>query len=405
MEFWKRNLFILWGAQFLAMLGMHLVIPFLPFFVRELGSPESEVAFWSGAAFAGTFFSAFLATPFWGTLGDRYGRKVMVVRAILGLALAQVLIGFSQDVYQLVFFRVLQGAISGFIASSLALVSTNTPKGRMSYALGILQSATAAGMVLGPFVGGVLADSIGYRPVFFITAGLCLISGIAIIALVREETPPGGSARRFGVIDNFRLVARHRELRIAGISLVVIQMAVLMIEPVFALFIESFDREHEYLSTITGLIFSIAGIFMIISGPWWGKRSDRVGQKNSLTIALAGAGGAYACHTLVSGLLQLAVLRAFLGLMRGAVLPGLYSLVSIHAPQERQGGVMATASSLTLLGNTMGPLLGGLLAGFFGITASFVAAGIILVGVSLFLHFSLPEMRGSTARPTTNDAR
>lgn len=385
------------------MLGMNLVIPFLPFFVRELGSPEAEVAFWSGAAFAGTFLSAFFATPFWGTLGDRYGRKAMVVRAIFGLALSQILVGLSQDVYQLVLFRILQGAISGFIASSLALVSTNTPKGRMSYALGILQSATAAGMVLGPFVGGVLADSIGFRPVFFITAGLCAISGVAIVAWVREETLPHSGTRRFGVLDNFRLVARHRELRIAGISLVVIQMAVLMIEPVFALFIETFDREHEYLSTVTGLIFSIAGIFMIISGPWWGKRSDRLGQKKSLTIALAGAGGAYACHTLVSGLLQLAILRAFLGLMRGAVLPGLYSLVSFHAPQERQGGIMATASSLTLLGNTLGPLLGGILAGLFGITASFMAASIILVGVSLFLHISLSETRSPAAGLTTHD--
>ena len=160
MEVWKRNLYVLWGTQFLAMLGMNLVVPFLPFFVRELGVSEGEVAFWSGAAFSGTFLSAFFATPFWGSLGDRYGRKVMVVRALFGLAVSQVLVGLSQDVYQLVLFRLLQGGISGFIASSLALVSTNTPKNRIGYALGVLQSSTASGMVLGPFVGGLLADSI-----------------------------------------------------------------------------------------------------------------------------------------------------------------------------------------------------------------------------------------------------
>jgi DHA1 family multidrug resistance protein-like MFS transporter len=374
------------------MLGMNLVVPFLPFFVRELGvRSEAEVALWSGAAFAGTFLSAFVATPFWGTLGDRYGRKPMVIRAIFGLALSQVFIGFSQNVFQLVAFRILQGAISGFIASSLALVSTNTPKDKIGYALGILQSSTASGMVLGPFVGGLLADMIGYRSIFFITALLCAAGGVVVLLMVHETSPGLPASGKATVIDNIRLMYSNRQLRLVGLSLIIAQAAVLMIEPIFALFIESFNTETEYLSTLTGAIFSIAGVFMIVSAPWWGKRSDRLGQKRNLTLALAAVSIAYAGHALVTSLVQLGFLRAFLGFARGAVLPGLYALVSIHAPAERRGGMMAIASSLTLLGNTIGPLLGGFTASRFGIRTSFVVASSILLLLCTLLWREMTE--------------
>jgi len=256
------------------MVGMNLVVPFLPFFIRDLGITDSnELARWSGLVFAGPFFLSFVATPLWGTLGDRYGRKVMVVRAIIGLGISQVLIGLSQDVVQLLVFRVVQGAISGFIAAALALVSTTTPREHTGYALGFMQSSTAAGMVLGPFVGGLLADLLGYRGIFFITATLCFIGGAVVALNVRESTSPGAETQRFTVLQNVRLMISDRRLRVVGATLVVTQLSVLMIEPIFALFIESFTTDTRYLSTLAGGIFSISGVFMVISSPWWGKPS------------------------------------------------------------------------------------------------------------------------------------
>ncbi len=197
MEPWRKNLYILWATQFLAMVGMNLVVPFLPFFIRELGVTDpDELARWSGLVFSGPFVLSFIATPIWGALGDRYGRKNMVVRAIFGLAVSQLLVGFSQDVIQLFIFRIVQGAISGFIASSLALVSTNTPREKVGYALGLMQSASAGGMVLGPFVGGLLADLIGYREIFFVTASLCTIGGVVVVFLrARSSTRSRGAPR------------------------------------------------------------------------------------------------------------------------------------------------------------------------------------------------------------------
>jgi DHA1 family multidrug resistance protein-like MFS transporter len=392
MELWRKNLYILWGTQFLAMMGMNLVVPFLPFFIRQLGVIDpNELAWWSGLVFSGPFLLSFFATPIWGTLGDKYGRKIMVVRAIFGLAISQVLIGFSQDVYQLFFFRIVQGAISGFIASALALVSTNTPKERMGYALGFLQSSTAGGMVLGPFVGGVLADLVGYREIFFLTATLCAIGGVVVLLNVRETTHADVHAKRFSVLQNYRLMYTDKRLRIVGAVLVVGQVSVLMIEPIFALFIESFKTDTKYLSTLAGSIFSVSGLFMVASAPWWGKRNDRLGYKRNLYTALAIVGIAYAGHIIVANLVQLALLRAFLGLARGGVLPALYSLTSLFSPPERRGGMIAIASSLTILGNMLGPVIGGFIAGRFGITASFVANSCMLVTASLVVRKYLSD--------------
>lgn len=384
MEPWRKNLYTLWGTQFIAMLGMNLVVPFLPFFIRELGVTDPDaLARWSGLVFAGPFFISFFATPLWGALGDRYGRKPMVVRAIFGLAISQLLIGFSQDVYQLLFFRIVQGAISGFIASALALISTNTPREHVGYAMGFIQSSSAAGTVFGPFVGGLLADLIGYRPIFYVTASLCTIAGIVVILLVTELVNVHPAARQFTVWDNVKLMFGDKRLRVVAVTLVGAQMSILMIEPIFALFVEGFEADTRYISTIAGTIFSIAGLFMVISAPWWGRRNDRTGYRKNLMVSLAVLGVCYSGHLMVGSLVQLGALRAFLGFARGAVLPTLYALTTVFSPPERQGGMMAIASSMTILGNMLGPTVGGMVAGTFGISAPFIANSILLVLLSL----------------------
>ncbi len=400
MESWRRNLYILWGTQFLAMVGMNLVVPFLPFYIRQLGVTDpADLSRWSGIVFAGPFFISVVATPLWGSLGDRYGRKMMVIRALFGLALSQVLMGFAQNVYQLLLFRIIQGAVSGFIASALALISTNTPKQHIGYALGFIQSASAGGMVLGPFVGGVLADFAGYRQIFFITATLCIIGGLVVIRFVTEEfTPSSGTALKT-VLANFTLMATDRRLRIVALSLVIAQMSVLMIEPIFALYIESFRSDARYMSTLAGGIFSILGVFMVVSAPWWGTRNDRHGYVRNLAAALVVVGIAYAGHIVVQSLTQLAVLRAFLGFARGGVLPSLYGLTMLYAPPDRRGGMIAVAASMTILGNMIGPVVGGFIAGHFGITASFVATSTLMVVNGLIIFKTLDDPPQGTVAP------
>lgn len=383
MQHWKKNLYVLWGTQFLAMVGMNLIVPFLPFYIRHLGvTNDQELARWTGLIFAAPFLTAVVATPVWGALGDRYGRKAMVVRAIFGLGLAQILIGMAGDVYQLLAFRLLQGLISGFIAASLALASVNTPTEKLGYALGLLQTATSGGTVLGPAVGGILADVMSYQHIFFVTAALCAIGGVLIVRLVHEEphAPPPGPQPT--VLENVRFVASHRKLRTIGLLILLAQAGALMIEPIFALFVEQLGKSTRYLTTVVGFIVSIAGISMVFSAPWWGKRNDRIGYRRNLAAAAAGTGVAYAAHMVVPGLVSLGILRAGLGFFRGGILHSLFSLTSRHVSPERRGGIMGIASSLAILGNSLGPLAGGFVAEHFGIIAVFGVNSLIFLGIA-----------------------
>ncbi len=405
MDNWKKNLYVLWGTQFLVMMGMNMVIPFLPFYIRQLGiTNPDDVARWSGIVFAGTFMTSFIATPFWGTMGDKYGKKFMVVRALFGLGLSQIFIGFAQDVFQLFVFRLLQGAISGFIAASLALVSTSTPKERIGYALGILQSATAGGTMIGPAVGGFLADIMGYREIFFITAALCVAGGFIVIKLVQETEQSAQAQEPPSVIQNFKMMATDRHLRIIGITIILSQMASLMIEPLFALFVESFQATTTYISTFTGITIAISGIFMVISSPWWGKRNDRLGFKQNLIMSLTWTGIAYSLHMVIPTLLTLGILRAILGFARGGILHSLYSMTSIHAPENRKSGLIGIASSLTLFGNMLGPLSGGMIAGYFGLSGVFIinSTMFIICGIIIwrFYHEHNDVKKGNARNET-----
>jgi DHA1 family multidrug resistance protein-like MFS transporter len=203
-----------------------------------------------------------------------------------------------------------------------------------------------------------------------------------VIFLVTELNKVHPKARTFTVFDNLRLMWGDRRLRIIAFTLIASQLSVLMAEPIFALYIEGFNTGGEYLSTIAGGIFSIAGLFMVISAPWWGRRTDRTGYRANLTIALGVVAACYVGHLVVTSLLVLVVLRAFLGFARGCILPSLYALTSVWAPPERQGGMMAIASSMTIFGNLIGPSIGGVVAGDFGVKAPFAVNSILLFMVS-----------------------
>jgi len=385
---WRKNLYIIWIAQLIAMIGMSMVVPFLPLFIKDLGLTDiDDVKRWSGLISSGVFITAFIATPFWGWLGDRVGKKPMVVRAIFGLAVSQFLIGLSQDVYQMFIFRMVQGALSGFIAASLALVSANTPKERAGYALGFLASATAAGNVLGPFFGGLLADAFGYRYVFFITSAFCVISGILVLVFVKEFHKVRN--RETNVLDNYKFVFNHKRLKYAMYLLILSAASISMIQPMFALFIEARLESKEYIATIAGSIFAVMGLFQVISSTLWGKRNDRVGIRKNLTYAMLGAGIGYALHVVTTGLWELIPVRAFLGFCIGGVMPSLFSFISKNSPVERKGGIMGIASSFTLFGNLLGPISAGYIATYTSIDFIFILSGLLLAFGSIFVYFNI----------------
>lgn len=399
MEIWRKNLYTIWLAQFIAMIGMSMVIPFLPFYVRELGvTGLDEIEKWSSLAFSGTFLMAFIMTPIWGALSDRFGKKSMVIRAIFGLALSQFLIGLAGDVFQLVIFRMIQGAVSGFIASSLALVTASAPRERSGYVIGILQTSISAGTIIGPVVGGLLSDVFTYSTVFFLTSSICFVSGILILINVKE--PPASPLQKpFTVRENYKYTFTNKAVILAMLSVMVVQMCIFMAQPIFALYVESFSLDTAYVSTIAGTLFGITGAFTVISSPWWGNRNDIKGFRKNLLVAMIGAAVAFALHPFVYDIIFLYPVRAFLGFCIGGIVPVFYSYITKHIAEERRGGIMGIASSFTLLGNLLGPLLCILITHYFSNRYVFLFSGLIMLINVVIVYKFLVDMKPDNPQP------
>ena len=391
MHNWKRNLIIVWICQFAAMIGMSAIVPFLPLFVRELGVTNlDETAYWSGLVFAGPFFISFFLTPIWGNLGDRYGRKMMTVRAVLGLAIAQVLVGFSQNVTQLFIARLVQGLLSGFLPAAMALVAANTPKEKTGYALGLLQSATAAGTVLGPLVGGLFSDLIGFRGVFFIVAGILTITGLAVIMFVTEEKN-NNEKNEHTFIDNWKYLLRNEKLLLPAIMIMISAFGVSFIRPTFVLYIETFSISSNFLPTITGALYSIVGVFSIISAAWWGKQVEKTGIAKNIIYASLLTGTMYLAHSIVYNIYFLIPIRILLGFGYGALPPLLFTAISNNVALERKGGVLGVGSSFQILGNMIGPVLGGFSVGMVGLRLSFIVTGVFFLLITLISFVKIKD--------------
>ena len=391
MHSWKRNLIVIWICQFVAMIGMSAIVPFLPLFVRELGVVSlEETAYWSGLVFAGPFFISFFLTPIWGNLGDKYGRKMMTVRAVLGLAIAQVLVGLSQDVTQLFLARLVQGLLSGFLPAAMALVAANTPKEKTGYALGLLQSATAGGTVLGPLLGGFISDIFGFRSVFFIVAGLLIITGITVIIFVIEEKSSVEKSDH-SFIDNWKYLLGNQKLLLPAIMIMLTAFGISFIRPTFVLYIETFSISSKFLPTITGALYSIVGVFSIISAAWWGRRVEKTGIAQNIIYASLLTGVMYVAHSIVNDVYFLIPIRILLGFGYGALSPLIFTAISNNVSSERKGGVLGVGSSFQILGNMLGPVLGGFSAGLLGLRISFAITGIFFLIITLIAHLKIKE--------------
>ena len=169
---WRGNLWVCVFGTFTTIVAMTLLLPFLPLYVEQLGvSDHAAIVQWSGAAYGATFLTAALFAPLWGRLGDRHGRKLMLIRASLGMAVAMSLIGLSRNVWQLVGLRLLAGLLGGYSSGSTVLVATQTPRAHTAWALGVMSSGVMAGNLAGPLIGGVLPPLIGIRMTFLAAGG------------------------------------------------------------------------------------------------------------------------------------------------------------------------------------------------------------------------------------------
>lgn len=382
-EPWRRNLAVLWFAQLVAMIGMSSCIPFLPLFIHELGVRDADANVWSGVITAAPFIMSASLTPLWGVLGDKYGQKAMVVRGVLGLCVAMTLMGFSVSIWMLFVLRMFQGAVSGFVASNNAFVSAQTPSEHTGYALSTLQTSIWTGNIIGPLVGGAIADAFGMRTTFFFVGAMCLLSFIIIITHVHEKVREGGMAARTRrsatpIRTNIGLVLRRPTLSRPILILFISQTAIVLVSPVMPYYIKELGAPSTMLATISGTIVSLVGVMSIITAPWWGRRADVLGFRSTMRKATGVVIVGMACQSIVPWYGWLFPVRIIIGLAVGALIPMLYAELTRQSPRARRGGMMGLASSATLLGNLVGPLLCSGITMVLPLRWAFVAATLIM---------------------------
>lgn len=378
---WKIDLAVMWFGSFLLMGGMTMIMPFLPLYLKELGlTDEHEIATWAGAIFASNFITAFIFQPIWGKLSDRYGRKIMLLRSGFGMAIIMVLMGFAQNPWQLLLLRTLNGVISGFNPAAVSLVSASAPRERIGFAMGVLQSGTVGGTILGPLFGGLMADKFGFRPIFYMTGTLLLISALLVLFLVRENFDRASAASRpqTSIREAFSDLRRIPQLPALFAVSFIIQFAMLGAMPVMPLFIERLHGSTEHLALLSGLVGSITGISNMIASPLLGRLADRIGPQRILLVSLVGASLSFLPQALAGSVWQLFAARFMLGMFLGGLNPTINSMIRKFTPDHKLSQSYGFNSSFVSLGNMVGPTVGGAISGWIGLSGVFFVSSALL---------------------------
>ncbi|WAH37672.1 MFS transporter [Alicyclobacillus dauci] len=384
MESWKRTLFILWIANFCAAAGMSLIIPFLPLYIEKLGiHSEQGIAHWSSWVFAAQFLTSFIFQPIWGAFADKHGRKVMLLRAGFGMGIITALMGLVTAPWELLALRFINGVFSGFIAMAVSLMASVAPEDKAGRALGTLQTGQVSGSLIGPLIGGLLAEAFGYNGVFFFTGGMLLVASIVVLLFVHEK--PHTKAQ----IAKKQRAGWKEILPLWPVFLATFmtQLGMMSIEPIVTLFTRSIYH-GAHLSIIAGLVVATSGIANLIGTPTLGRIGDRVGQKKILVLALVCAALAFLPQALAYSLGVLLAGRFLLGLFLGGMQPSLQVLVRKLAPEHVQATAFGVNSSALFFGNLIGPLVGGSVAAAFSIRSVFYVTMALLLANALVVTFN-----------------
>lgn len=399
---WKRNLYILMVCQFFVMAAMTMIIPFLPLYLQELGVTDPQaVSRWAGFIFGANFLTAFLFSPLWGRLADRYGRKLMLLRSAFGMAIIVTLTGFATGPWSLLLLRLLNGMISGFIPAAITLISMSTPKERVGYALGMLQAGAVAGGIFGPLFGGVLADLIGFRMVFYVTGFTIFLTAFVVLYFVREDKKEKKEERvKTNTIQDFKKIASTSPILALFFVFFIVQSALIGINPLLSLFVQELTTSQN-VAFYAGLAMSVMGIANMSASPFLGKLSDKKGAHFVLLIALLFAAFVTLPQAFVQSYWQLMIFRFLLGLCLGGLLPSINSLIRHLAPEGMESRTFGFSNSFMYLGTMFGPIAGGWLASAAGIRSLFIASSLLLLtNVFIVKYKVIPEMKkkGTTLR-------
>ena len=384
---WQRNLRVLAIAVFIAGIAFSEIMPFLPLYINTLGHfSHQQLNFWTGLVFSGIYFVSAIISPWWGKLADKKGRKIMILRASLGMAIVLGAMGLVTNVWQLFFLRMAQGIFAGFVSNSNALIATETPKEKSGQALGTMTSSFTAGNLLGPFVGGALASVFSYRVTFFITGLLLLIAFLLSLFFVHEEgfqpvTEPK-LEKASGVIAS---LASPRLIFGLLLTTLIIQAANNSINPIVSLYVKQLMANQGDVVFISGVIAALPGIATFLAASRFGALGDRIGTHKIIIAGFIGATILFFLTAFVKNPFELGVLRFLVGFTDACLFPQVQTLLTKNSPAMVTGRIFSWNQSAMYIGNIIGPLLGSTIAGLFNYSMVFIiTAALVVVNLVLF---------------------
>lgn len=398
-EDWKRALSIVFIAQMFTAVGFSSMFPFLPLYVQSLGSAMGvSLELLTGLVFSGQAFAMMLVAPVWGSLADRYGRKLMVERAMFGGAVILLLMAFVRSAEELVLLRTIQGLITGTVAAANALIAAIAPRQRLGYAMGVLQVGLMTGVAVGPLVGGAVADLWGYRAAFYLTSFLLLVSGLMVLFGVREEFRPSENAnKKTRLLEDWKHILSAPGVLVLYTLRFLSQLGRNIIAPVTPLLVQELLRGGA-VNTVTGLVTGVYAASTTLSTAFLGRLGDRLGHRRLLILCTAIMAALYFPQARATAAWQLVVLQALVGLAVGGELPALSALLARFTRPGEEGAVYGLDNSVGSGGRAIAPLIGSAAAAWFGVRSAFTVTGFVfVVALGLALSF-LPAYPKNPAR-------
>ncbi|MBE9387976.1 multidrug efflux MFS transporter [Vagococcus salmoninarum] len=383
---WKRNMYIAWVGCFFTGASFSLVMPFIPVYIETLGAPKDKIEFYAGLSISVTALAAGLVAPIWGNLADRKGRKLMMVRAAAGMTLTMGALAFVPNVQWLLIMRFFTGVLSGYIPNATAMIASQVPMEKNGWALGTLATGTVAGNLIGPLMGGALAEAFGIKNVFLITGTVLLINTVLTIFFVHEEFTPVEKKNLISTKELFKKVDKPTLLFGLFATTLILQIGITSISPILTLYIRQLGGNVSNILFVSGLIVSVAGVSAFISSPILGKLGDRVGNQN---VLLGGLVFFLLCifpMAFVKTPFQLGVLRFLMGFSTGALMPSINSLISKLTPREGVSRIFSFNQMAQNFGQVVGPMIGSMIASGYGYQWVFVGtSGFIVLNIGISL--------------------
>jgi DHA1 family multidrug resistance protein-like MFS transporter len=405
---WRRTFSAVWWANFAATAGLQSFLPYFPSHLESVGvEGRGLVAAWAGALFGATPLAAALTGPIWGSLGDRVGRKAMLLRSLLATALFVGLMALASSALELFALRLLQGVFSGVIAPSITLVSLGAPPARQGEVAGKLQSALALGAIAGPLLGALGSTWFSPRAVFVLVAVLAALGALGV-ALCAVEPPSAPSERTRASLARVLVEAkreaealwRNPRVHTAVVLGFWIQFAVSATAPLVELHVRDLWRgDPRALHLVTGALFAGMALSSLVAARAWGRFGDRIGHTRALLLAALATAALLLGHALVASLLVFAFVRPLLGAAMAGSAPCAYAIAAGETDVANRGNGLGIVFSGRAFAIAFAALCGGWLSSWLEIRGVFAvsAAGLALVA---FLHWPAWSTRSATMRAT-----